>query len=125
MRRNYGTAAGCHVTDSEFNSLISGGSQTRSAVVVQWYSCSLPAADKAEELPIETDPHRGLADRQGHKLRVIDLDRRPRPGRDRILISEHIRCNDKGFQIKRHLELQSRGGQLSGGPFVVKTRVAT
>ncbi len=41
---------------------------------------------------------------------------RPSPcGQGPRLISEHIRCNNKGFQI-RHLELLSRGDTWSGSP---------
>jgi hypothetical protein len=65
-------------------------------------------ADQAEELPIRTDPHRRLANRQRDQLRISRNRRPPRPGMDSILISEDIRCNNKGFQI-RHLELRSRG----------------
>src|SRR6266571_9274550 len=64
--------------------------------------------NKAEELAVRTDPDRRLTDRQRNQLRVARQRRPPPPGRDRVLISEHIRCNNKGFQI-RHLELQSRG----------------
>src|SRR6266508_2150977 len=34
------------------------------------------------------------------------------PSRDRVLIGEDVRCNDKGFQIGRHLEPPSRGTRL-------------
>ena len=64
--------------------------------------------DQAEELPVRADPDRRLTDRERDQLRVTRQRRPARPSRDRILIGEHIRCNDKGFQI-RHLELQSRG----------------
>ena len=83
-----------------------------------------PPADQTEELPVRADPHRRLTDRQSDQFRVGDLHRRPRPRRDRILISEHIRCNDKGFQVGRHLELLSRGDTV-WKPFVVETRVPT
>src|SRR6266568_4774876 len=64
--------------------------------------------NKAEELAVRTDPDRRLTDRQRNQLRVARQRRPTLPGRDRVLISEHIRCNNEGFQI-RHLELQSRG----------------
>ena len=83
-----------------------------------------PPADETEELPVRADPHRRLTDRQRNQLRISDLHRRPRPRRDRILIREHIRCNDKGFQVGRHLELLSRGDTV-WKPFVVETRVPT
>jgi hypothetical protein len=64
--------------------------------------------DKAEELPVRTDPDRRLTDRQSNQLAVTDRRRPAAPGRDPIVVSEDIACNNKGFQI-RHLELQSRG----------------
>jgi hypothetical protein len=63
---------------------------------------------EAQELAIGVDSDRRLADRQCDQLRVARQRRPTLPGRDRVLISEHIRCNNKGFQI-RHLELHSRG----------------
>jgi len=64
--------------------------------------------DQTEELPIRTDPDRGLRDRQRNQLRITDQPRPTLAGSDPILVSEDIRGNDKGFQIP-HLELQSRG----------------
>jgi hypothetical protein len=79
------------------------------------------AADQAKELPVGADPDRRLADRERYQLSVARQRRPTRPGRDRVLISEHIRCNNEGFQI-RHLELPSRGTQV-WKPFFIKPRV--
>jgi hypothetical protein len=68
--------------------------------------------DQAEELPVRADPDRRLGDRERDQLRVADQRTPGAMRRDRILVSEHIGCNDKGFQI-RHLELQSRGSPSS------------
>ena len=65
-------------------------------------------ADQAEELAVRADPDRSLGDRERDQLRVADQRPPPAARRDRILVSEQIRCDNKGFQI-RHLELQSRG----------------
>ncbi len=59
--------------------------------------------------PLATGPgDRRLRDRQRDQLRITRQRRPALPGRDPILVSEDVRCNDKGFQI-RHLELPSRG----------------
>jgi hypothetical protein len=83
-----------------------------------------PVATKTEELAVRAEPHRRLTNSQSDQLRVSDLRCRPRPRRDRIVIGEHIRRNDKGFQVRRHLELLSRGDTL-WKPFVIETRVPT
>jgi len=64
--------------------------------------------DEAEELPVGADPDSRLTDRQRDQLAVRDQRRTATPGRDPIVVSENVACNNKGFQI-RHLELQSRG----------------
>src|SRR6266508_6943192 len=66
------------------------------------------SADETEELPVGTDPDRRLRDRKRDQFRVACQRGPALPGRDPILVSEDVRCNDKGFQI-RHLELRSRG----------------
>src|SRR5437762_1024943 len=76
--------------------------------------------DQAEELAVGADPDRRLADRERDQLRVARQRRPTLPGRDPILVREHLRCNNKGFQI-RHLELLSRGDVWK--PFFVKRRV--
>jgi hypothetical protein len=68
-------------------------------------------ADETEELPVGADPDRRLRDRQRDQLGVAHKRRPALPGRDPILVSEDVRCNDKGFQI-RHLEPPSRGTRL-------------
>jgi hypothetical protein len=80
------------------------------------------ALDKAEELAIGADPDRRLRDRERDQLRVGCQRRSPTPRRDRILVSEHIRCNDKGFQI-RHLELPISRGHMVWKPFASAERV--
>jgi hypothetical protein len=76
---------------------------------------------QAEELPIGADPDRSLRDGERDKLRVNDQRRPATPRRDRVLVGEDVRCNDKGFQI-RHLELPSRGDMV-WKPFVLPSRV--
>ena len=71
--------------------------------------------DQSEELPVRADPDRGLRDRQRDQLRVTHQRRPTTTSRDPILISEDIRRNHKGFQI-RHLELRSRGDTRTGSP---------
>src|SRR5689334_24006331 len=71
--------------------------------------------DQAEELPVRAEAYRCLRDRQCHQLRIADQRPAATAGRDPILVSEDVRCNDKGFQI-RHLELLSRGDTWSGSP---------
>jgi hypothetical protein len=83
-----------------------------------------PVADQPKDLAVGANPHRRLTDRQRDQLRIGDLRRRPRLRSDRNLVREHIRCNDKGFQIRRHLELLSRGDTI-WKPFLVETRVPT
>ena len=77
--------------------------------------------DEAEELPVQTDPDGRLTDRQGDQLAVTDRRWPATPGRDPIVVSEDIACNNKGFQI-RHLELQSRGDTV-WKPFFAQSRV--
>src|SRR5581483_6964937 len=74
-----------------------------------------PIPDQAEELAGGADPQRRLTNRERDQLRIRDLRRPRRPQRDRVLIGEHIRCNNEGFQIGRHLEPPSRG-DTSGSP---------
>jgi hypothetical protein len=76
--------------------------------------------NQAEELPIRAHSARRLANRERDQLRIARQRRPALPGRDPILVSEHIRCNDKGFQI-RHLELLSRRDVWK--PFFAKHRV--
>src|SRR6185312_10589711 len=71
--------------------------------------------DQTEELSIRADLDRRLRNGKRDPLGVVDKRRPATTSRDPILISEHIRCNDKGFQI-RHLELLSRGDTWSGSP---------
>jgi len=78
--------------------------------------------DQAEELTVGTDPGRGLADRERDQLRVARLRRSARPGSDHQLVREHVACNDKRFQIGRHLELLSRRTRLEA-LFLLKQRV--
>jgi hypothetical protein len=66
------------------------------------------ASEQAEELPVRADPDRRLTDRERDQLRVSDQRAPTAPRSDRILVSEDVGSNDKGFQI-RHLELQFRG----------------
>src|SRR5579862_1060871 len=66
------------------------------------------APDQTEELPIGADPDRCLRDRERDQFRVTDQRSTTAAPRDRVLVSEDVGCNDKGFQI-RHLELRSRG----------------
>ena len=71
--------------------------------------------DQTKELAVRADPDRGLRDRESNQLRVRDQRRPATTGRHPILVSEDVRCNDKGFQI-RHLELLSRGDKWTGSP---------
>jgi hypothetical protein len=64
--------------------------------------------DQAEELPVGADPDRRLRDRKRDQFGIADQRPPASSRRDRIVVSEDVGCNDKGFQI-RHLELQSRG----------------
>src|SRR5438128_1452273 len=65
--------------------------------------------DETEELPVRTRPDRRLTNRERDQLRITDKRRPAAASRDPILISENVRCNHEGFQI-RHLELRSRKG---------------
>jgi hypothetical protein len=76
---------------------------------------------QAKELSVRADPDRGLTDGERHQLRVTDQRRSAAPRRDRVVVGEDVRCNDKGFQI-RHLELPSRGDMV-WKPFVLTRRV--
>jgi hypothetical protein len=76
---------------------------------------------QTEELPVGADPDRRLRDRKRDQLGVARQRRPAPPSRDPTLISEDIRCNNKGFQI-RHLELPSRGTQV-WKPFAFSGRV--
>jgi len=69
-------------------------------------------ADQAEELPIRADPNRCLGNGQRDQFSVAHQRPAAAPRRDRVLVREHIRCNDKGFQVGRHLEPPSRGTRL-------------
>jgi hypothetical protein len=71
--------------------------------------------DQTEELPIGADPDRRLRDRERDQLGIVDQRLAAASRRDRVLVSEDIRCNDKGFQIVCHLEPPSRG-DTSGSP---------
>src|SRR5439155_26462536 len=72
-------------------------------------------ADQAEKLAVRADPDRRLRDCQSDQLRRRDKRWPTASWRDRVVVSEDIGCNDKGFQI-RHLELLSRGDTWSGSP---------
>ena len=78
-------------------------------------------ADQAEELAIRADPDHRLTNSQRDELAVARQSRPAGTSRDPILVSENVRCNNKGFQI-RHLELQSRGDTV-WKPFVFAERV--
>ena len=54
-------------------------------------------ADQAEELPIRADPNRCLGNGQRDQFSVAHQRPAAAPRRDRVLVREHIRCNDKGF----------------------------
>src|SRR6266508_3978674 len=72
-------------------------------------------ADQAEKPAVRADPDRRLRDRQSDQLRIRHKRWPTASWRDRVVVSEDIGCNDKGFQI-RHLELLSRGDTWSGSP---------
>src|SRR5438874_7421701 len=78
-------------------------------------------ADQAEKLAVRADPDRRLPDCQSDQLRIRHKRWPTASWRDRVVVSEDIGCNDKGFQI-RHLELLSRGGHMVWKPFVSKAR---
>jgi len=76
-------------------------------------------ADQAEEPAVRADPDHGLGHRKRDQLSVADQRRPAAARRDRMLVREHIRCDNKGFQI-RHLELQSRGDTGLEAFFIAK-----
>jgi hypothetical protein len=68
--------------------------------------------DQTEELTVRRDPHRRLTDRQRDQLSIRDLRRTARTSSDRILVREHIACNNKGFQIGTHSSSYLEGTPL-------------
>jgi len=79
--------------------------------------------NKAEELTVGSDAHRRLADGERHQLGIL-YERRPaKARRDLLIVGEDVGCNDEGLQIRRHLELLSRGKRVWRPSFVAAERV--